>query len=166
MDESPGLGEYRSASSNKEEVNAPRTVACAQHLNAATLKKRGRLDIYADILEVLKRQPEGVLITRISYGAGLPIDRIRPMLEALTHCELVSVHVKGPPLQSSFTHRRFFYVTRKGLEFLDAYHRIHNLLTYLEETNTTKKEKPTTPIDFVGFPEQTQIRSNEGPRKA
>jgi len=136
-------------------------------LNAATLKKRGRLDIYADILEVLKRQPEGVLITRLSYGAGLPIDRIKPMLEALTHCELVSVHAKGSPLQSSFTQRRFFYVTRKGLEFLDAYRRIHSLLTYLEgETNATKKLKPTAPIDFVGVSEQPQIRGNEGTHTA
>jgi predicted transcriptional regulator len=118
-------------------------------LNAATLKKRERLDIYADILEVLKRQPEGVLITRISYGAGLPLDRIKPMLDALTHCELVAIQAKGYPLQSSFMQRRFFYVTRKGLEFLDAYRRIHNLLTYLEK-EVTKKEKPTTPIDFVG----------------
>jgi len=123
-------------------------------LNAATLRKRGRLDIYADILEVLKRQPEGVLITRISYGAGLPIDRVKPMLNALTHCELVAVHAKGNPLQSSFTQRRFFTVTRKGLEFLDTYRKIHDLLTYLEkETNVGRKEKPTAPIDFVGAPE-------------
>jgi len=121
-------------------------------LNAATLKKRERLDIYADILEALKRQPEGVLITRISYGAGLPIDRIKPMLDALTHCELIAVHAKGYPLQSSFMQRRFFYVTRKGLEFLDAYHKIHSLLTYLEaEAKVGKKEKPTAPIDFVGL---------------
>jgi len=120
-------------------------------LNAATLKKRERLDIYADILEVLKRQPEGVLITRISYGAGLPIDRIKPMLEALTHCELVAVQAKGSPLQSSFVQRRFFYVTRKGLEFLDAYRRIHSLLSYLnKEVDVAKREKPTAPIDFVG----------------
>jgi predicted transcriptional regulator len=120
-------------------------------LNAATLKKRERLDIYADILEVLKRQPEGVLITRISYGAGLPLDRIKPMLTALTHCELVAVHAKGYPLQSSFVQRRFYYVTRKGLEFLEAYRRIHSLLTYLEkEAVVGRKEKPTAPIDYVG----------------
>ena len=122
-------------------------------MNATTLKKRERLDIYADILEVLKRQPEGVLITRISYGAGLPIDRIKPMLDALTHCELVAVHAKGYPLQSSFMQRRFFYVTRKGLEFLDTYRRIRSLLTYLDkEVNVAKKEKPTAPLDFVGGP--------------
>lgn len=123
-------------------------------MSAATLKKRGRLDIYADILEVLRRQPQGVLITRISYGAGLPIDRIKPMLNALTHCELVAVQAKGDPLQSSLLQRRFFYVTRKGLEFLVAYRKIHDLLTDLEtEAKVAMKEKPTAPIDFVGAPE-------------
>jgi hypothetical protein len=76
------------------------------------------------------------------------------MLDALTHCELVVVHAKGYPLQSSFMQRRFFSVTRKGLEFLDAYRKIHSLLTYLEkEVNVSKKERPTAPIDFVGTPE-------------
>ena len=119
---------------------------------ASTLKKRARLDIYRDILEVLKRQPEGVLITRLSYGAGLPIDRIKPMLDGLAHCELVVVRVKGDPLQSSLVQRRFYYVTKKGLEFLEAYRKIQDLLTYLEsERNAIGKERPSAPIDFVGI---------------
>ena len=116
------------------------------------MKKRARLDIYRDILEVLKRQPEGVLITRLSYGAGLPIDRIKPMLDGLAHCELVVVRVKGDPLQSSLVQRRFYYVTKKGLEFLEAYRKIQDLLTYLEsERNAIGKERPSAPIDFVGI---------------
>ena len=122
-------------------------------MNAATLKKRERLDIYADILEVLRRHPDGVLITRISYGAGLPIDRMKPMLDALTRCGLVAVRVKGDPLQSSFMQRRFFFVTRKGLEFLEGYRRIHSLLSYLEKEVSITTDKPTAPIDFVGAPE-------------
>ncbi len=118
------------------------------------MKKRARLDIYRDILEVLKRQPEGVLITRLSYGAGLPIDRIKPMLDGLAHCELVVVRVKGDPLQSSLVQRRFYFVTRKGLEFLEAYRKIQDLLTYLEsERNPIRKERPSAPIDFVGVTE-------------
>jgi predicted transcriptional regulator len=116
------------------------------------LKKRARLDIYRDILEVLKRQPEGVLITRLSYGAGLPIDRIKPMLDGLAHCDLVIVRVKGDPLQSSLVQRRFYNITKKGLEFLDAYRRIQDLLTYLgSEKGVTRKERPTAPIDYVGL---------------
>lgn len=118
------------------------------------MKKRARLDIYRDILEVLKRQPEGVLITRLSYGAGLPLDRIKPMLDGLAHCELVVVRVKGDPLQSSLVQRRFYNVTRKGLEFLEAYRKIQDLLTYLEtERNAVRKERPSAPIDFVGVTE-------------
>lgn len=118
------------------------------------MKKRARLDIYRDILEVLKRQPEGVLITRLSYGAGLPLDRIKPMLDGLAHCELVVVRVKGDPLQSSLVQRRFYYVTRKGLEFLEAYRKIQDLLTYLEsESNAIRKGRPSAPIDFIGVTE-------------
>ena len=117
-------------------------------LSSATLKKRERLDIYADILEVLKRRPDGLLITRISYGAGLPIDRIKPMLDGLTRCELITVRVRGDPLQSSLLQRRFYYLTRRGLEFLDAYQRIKNLLILLKETEIGGK-KPTNPMDYI-----------------
>lgn len=115
------------------------------------MKKRARLDIYADILEVLKHQPEGILITRLSYGAGLPIDRVKPMLDGLARCELVIVRARGDPLQSSLVQRRFYYVTKKGLEFLDAYRRIQDLLEYLEsDRGAGRKEKPTVPIDYIG----------------
>lgn len=120
-------------------------------MSAATQKKRERLDIYADILEVLKHRPEGVLITRISYGAGVPIDRVKPMLDGLTHCDLVSVRAKGDPLQASLVQRRFYYVTKKGLEFLDSYRRIQSLLTYLKEAEL--EGKPRTPMDYVGAAE-------------
>jgi predicted transcriptional regulator len=121
-------------------------------MSAGTLKKRERLDIYADILEVLKHRPEGVLITRVSYGAGLPIDRVKPMLDGLTHCELVSVRVKGDPLQSSLVQRRFYHVTKKGLEFLDAYRKIQDLLIYLKEASISGK-KPSAPMDYVSATE-------------
>jgi predicted transcriptional regulator len=87
------------------------------------LKKRSRVDIYADILEVLKRRPEGSLVTRISYGAGLPVDRVKPMLEALASYGLLSVRLAGES--------RFFHVTRRGLEFLDAYRKVQGFMTFL-----------------------------------
>lgn len=74
------------------------------------------------------------------------------MLDGLAHCELVVVRVKGDPLQSSLVQRRFYYVTKKGLEFLEAYRKIQDLLTYLEsERNAIGKERPSAPIDFVGI---------------
>lgn len=90
---------------------------------AHSLKKRSRVDIYADILEVLKRRPEGALVTRISYGAGLPLDRIKPMLETLANFGLLSIRTAGDS--------RFYHVTRRGLEFLDAYRKVQGFMTFL-----------------------------------
>jgi predicted transcriptional regulator len=90
---------------------------------AASLKKRSRVDIYADILEVIKRRPEGVLVTRISYGAGLPIDRIKPILETLANFGLLSIRTAGES--------RYYHITRRGLEFLDAYRKVQGFMTFL-----------------------------------
>lgn len=87
------------------------------------MKKRSRIDIYADILEVLKRRPEGALVTRISYGAGLPLDRVKPMLETLANFGLLSMRIAGDS--------RFYHVTHRGLEFLDAYRKVQGFMTYL-----------------------------------
>lgn len=111
------------------------------------MKKRSRIDIYNDILEFLKRNPAGSQVTRLSYGAGLPIDRMNQMLETLSHCELIMVHVLGQPLQENLNQRRYYSITRKGLEFLDAYKRIQGLVTYLE---TEPRKKPSdVPMDFL-----------------
>jgi predicted transcriptional regulator len=109
------------------------------------LKNRSRLDIYADILEYLKRHSDGCLVTRLSYGAGLPIDRLKPMLETLTRYELVTTHVIGLPLQANLNERRYYGITKKGLEYIEAYKKIQDLITYLE----TEPRRPTTPMDFL-----------------
>ena len=92
-------------------------------LGSNQLKKRSRVDIYADILEVIKRRPEGALVTRISYGAGLPLDRIKPMLETLSNFGLLTIRTAGDS--------RFFHITRRGLEFLEAYRKVQGFMTYL-----------------------------------
>ena len=109
------------------------------------MKKRSRLDIYADILEFLKRHSDGCLVTRLSYGAGLPIDRLKPMLETLSRYELVTIHVIGLPLQANLNQRRYYGITKKGLEYLEAYKKIQDLITYLE----TEPRRPRTPMDFL-----------------
>jgi predicted transcriptional regulator len=111
-----------------------------------SLKKRSRLDIYADILEFLKRHPDGCQVTRLSYGAGLPIDRIKLMLETLSRHELIKIHVIGEPLQANLIQRRYYGITRKGLEYLDAYKKIQELITYLK----TEPRRPSgVPMDFL-----------------
>jgi len=92
------------------------------------LKKRQRVDIYADILEVLKRRPEGSLVTRVSYGAGLPLDRLKPILETLTNFGLISVRTTAES--------RIYYITHRGLEFLDAYRKVQGFMTYLGSDQT------------------------------
>ena len=87
------------------------------------LKKRSRTDIYADILEVLKHRPEGALLTKLSYGAGLPIDRIKPMLQTLADFGLLSI--------SHDAESRFYHITRRGMEFLDAYRKVQSFMTFL-----------------------------------
>lgn len=110
------------------------------------MKKRSRIDIYADILESLKRHPDGLQVTRLSYGAGLPIDRINLMLETLSRCELIQIHVIGQPLQSNLNQRRYYSITRKGLEFIETYKKIQGLVTILE----TEPRRPPSrlPMDF------------------
>ena len=53
------------------------------------------------------------------------------MLENLHHYELINVHVIGLPLQASLNQRRYYGITRKGLEYLEAYKKIQELITYL-----------------------------------
>jgi len=86
-------------------------------------KKRARVDIYADILEVLKHRPEGTLVTRISYGAGLPLDRVKPMLDTLANFGLLTIRISGDS--------RFYHITRRGVEFIEAYRKVQSFMTYL-----------------------------------
>ena len=111
------------------------------------MKKRSRIDIYADILEFLKRHPDGLQVTRLSYGAGLPIDRINLMLETLTSCELIQVHVTGLPLGENLNQRRHYSITRKGLEFIEAYKKIQGLITILEKG--TRRQPSGVPMDVL-----------------
>ena len=92
-----------------------------------TVKKRARLDIYADILEVLKHKPEGALVTRISYGAGLPLDRVKPMLQTLANFGLLTIRLSGES--------RFYHITRRGIEFIEAYRKVQGFMTYLGSDN-------------------------------
>jgi predicted transcriptional regulator len=121
---------------------------CEVNLNfwEASLKKRSRLDIYADILEYLKQHPDGCQVTRLSYAAGLPIDRMNLMLQTLSHFELVQVHLVGEPLQANRMQRRYYGISRKGLEYVEAYKKIQGLIPYLE----TEPRRPTgAPMDYL-----------------
>jgi len=75
------------------------------------LERRTRYDIYRDTLETIRRTgPSG--ITRISYGANLPVDRAREVLTYLSGRDLVKEELNGQ--------RRAYRMTPRGGEFLQA----------------------------------------------
>ena len=74
--------------------------------------KRSRADIYATVLEVIRRYPEGARITRISYGVGVPVDRLKAMVESLCSYGLIAKTNEGGEL--------YYWVTSRGVEFLDT----------------------------------------------
>ena len=75
------------------------------------MERRTRYDIYRDTLESIRRTgPCG--ITKISYGANLPVDRAREVLLYLSSRNLVK--------EESYNHRKTYRMTPKGGEFLQA----------------------------------------------
>jgi predicted transcriptional regulator len=75
--------------------------------------KRSKADMYAEVLEVITRYPEGVRITRMSYGVGVPVDRLKTMVEALCSYGLVR--------KSTVEDEVSYGATSRGLEFLETY---------------------------------------------
>ena len=67
------------------------------------------------------------------------------MLENLHHYELINIHVIGLPLQSNLNQRRYYGITRKGLEYLEAYKKIQELITYLG----TEPKRPDALMDVL-----------------
>jgi predicted transcriptional regulator len=91
-------------------------------------KKRSRSDLYATILEVIRRYPEGGRITRVSYGVGVPVDRLKVMVEELTANGLVR-RVAVEDEQGGNAGAAYCYgVTPRGLEFLDTYWKMKGFL--------------------------------------
>ncbi len=76
-------------------------------------RRREVTDLYATVLEVVKRYHGAARITRVSYGAGMPVDRLRNFVDRLLALGLLeSEEVDGRPV---------YNVTARGQEFLDTY---------------------------------------------
>jgi predicted transcriptional regulator len=83
------------------------------------LERRTRYDIYADILEVIMAR--GVMgVTRISYGANLPVDRAREALEFLLGRGMVKEERYGG------THG--YVITAKGGEYVSAHRTVKRFI--------------------------------------
>lgn len=87
--------------------------------------KRSRADLYATVLEVIRRYPEGGRITRVSYGVGVPVDRLKTMVENLCSFGLLTRATEGKGV--------YYWVTPRGLEFLDTYRKMKGFLATFGE---------------------------------
>src|SRR2546426_10494761 len=85
--------------------------------------KRSKVDIYADILEVLKRRTNSKN-TRISYAVGIPVDRAKRFLGDLSSYGLANIQGRD---------ETFYSITHRGLEFLASYHKLKSFLSLLDE---------------------------------
>ena len=81
--------------------------------NGPSARRREATDLYATVLEVVKRYHGGARVTRVSYGAGMPVDRLRTLIERLLTLGLLrSEELDGRPV---------YDITARGQEFLDTY---------------------------------------------
>ncbi|MGP8073046.1 MAG: winged helix-turn-helix domain-containing protein [Thermoplasmata archaeon] len=87
-------------------------------------RRREATDLYATVLEVVKRYHGGARITRVSYGAGMPVDRLRLLMDRLLALGLLeSEEVDGRPA---------FDITARGQEFLDTYWKMRGFVEGLD----------------------------------
>ena len=82
--------------------------------------KRSRMELYAEVLEVITHYPEGARITKLSYGVGVPVDRLKLLVEKLCYFGLARRTTDGDEV--------YYGVTPRGLEFLDTYFKIQGFL--------------------------------------
>jgi predicted transcriptional regulator len=97
---------------------------------SASGARRTTVDIYADILEVVKRHGGRGRITRISYGVGMPVDRLKKFLDRLSEFGLVRGNEIEAEDGGSAT---AFLLTPRGQEFLDVYWKMKAFLSELGE---------------------------------
>ncbi len=85
--------------------------------------RRTRYDLYADVLAAVERLgPCG--LTRVSYAAGLPVDRAKRLVLKLVRAGFLAVEeIEG---------RRFYYLTSRGAAFLELYRRLREMVEAIE----------------------------------
>ena len=88
--------------------------------------KRSKTDLYAAVMEVISHYPEGARITKLSYGVGVPVDRLKLLVEKL--CRL------GLARKGSDEAGPYYGVTPRGLEFLDTFWKMKSFLEELGES--------------------------------
>jgi len=77
--------------------------------------KRTRIEIYADVLRILRVQDGGCRITRLAYASNMPLDRMNALANEMISHGLVSKRPDDP---------RMYIITARGIEFLDAFKKL------------------------------------------
>ena len=87
-------------------------------------RRRTKYDIYADIIEIVVRK--GICsLTRISYGANMPVDRAKKEVTFLVAHGFINEIV----VDDSKKYR----ATKWGLEFLETFKRMQKFFSALEQ---------------------------------
>lgn len=87
-------------------------------------QRRTKYDIYADIIETIARK--GLCsLTRVSYGANMPVDRAKKELNFLVAHGFIS--------EVSMEDSRKYRATKWGLEYLETFKRMRKFFAALEE---------------------------------
>jgi predicted transcriptional regulator len=87
-------------------------------------RRRTKYDIYADTIEIIARK--GLCsLTRVSYGANMPVDRTKKILNFLVSHGFVNEVMVGDS--------RKYRVTKWGLEYLETFKRMRKFFAALEE---------------------------------
>jgi|GEM_PF-432651 class 3 adenylate cyclase len=117
-----------------------------ERLSART-PKRSKADIYATILEVVRRNPGGGRITRVSYGVGVPLDRLRVMVDDLIAFGLLR--------RTTSEDETTYSATPRGLEYLDTYWKMNGYLEAFDQT-PTRSLAAIMFADLTGYTSLTQ----------
>jgi len=89
-----------------------------------SLPRRTTLDLYAEILEVLRAKGGSERVTKLSYGVGMPVDRLKNFIDRLSQAGLIRISQKEETVYS---------LTLRGTDFINAYRKMKSYLTVLEE---------------------------------
>lgn len=100
-------------------------------------RRREATDLYATVLEVVKRYHGAARITRVSYGAGMPVDRLRSFVDRLLALGLLrSQELDGRPI---------YDITTRGQEFLDTYWKMRGYVEILGRPGEERKPRRRAP---------------------
>jgi predicted transcriptional regulator len=89
-----------------------------------TLDRRTKYEIYSELLEIVMKRGS-CPVTRASYGANLPVDRAKKFLRFLASRGFVKEEI----VDDSTRYR----ITRRGLEYLEAFRKMRKLFAALSE---------------------------------